>query len=188
MDEFRDLETLNHWHELCESRPDEDHAKALAKLQYHTKSRDNARTPMQWTNGTHTGFTNRQPWFRVNDTYTECNAAAQVGVSGSPFEHWSAILGLRKDMADIFIYGDFEMVDAQHGDVFAYTRSYNGESVLVVCNFRERPVEWKLPLDPSVARMEQLLISTHGVLLLDADTVSLRPFEAFACAHSRVSS
>jgi len=61
MDEFRDLETLNHWHELCESRPDEDHAKALAKLQYHTKSRDNARTPMQWTNGTHTGFTNRQP-------------------------------------------------------------------------------------------------------------------------------
>jgi glycosidase len=186
MEEFRDLETLNHWHELCKTQPDDDDAKALAKLQYHTKSRDNARTPMQWSTDKHAGFTSGQPWFRVNDTYTECNAAAQVGVSGSPFEYWSAILLLRKEMADIFVYGDFEMVDAEHEDVFAYTRSYNGESVLVVCNFRELPVEWKSPLGLHSARREHLLISTYGDLLLTADTVSLRPFEAFACAQSRV--
>ena len=123
---------------------------------------------------------------REIDTYTECNAAAQVGVSGSPFEHWSAILRLRKEMADIFVHGDFEMVDAEHEDVFGYTRSYNGQSVLVVCNFRERPVKWKLPLGLHAARKEHLLISTYEDLLSSADTVSLRPFEAFACAPSRV--
>jgi glycosidase len=188
MNEFRDLETLNHWHELCETRPDDDDAKALAKLQYHTKSRDNARTPMQWSTDKHAGFTSGHPWFRVNDTYTECNAAAQVGVSGSPFEHWSAILRLRKEMANMFVYGDFEMVDAEHEDVFAYTRSYSGESILVVCNFRERPVDWKLPLGMHGVKREQLLISTYGDLLSDADTVVLRPFEAFAYAQPRVSS
>jgi glycosidase len=188
MEEFRDLETLNHWRELCETRPEDEDAKALAKMQYHTKSRDNARTPMQWTADTHAGFTTGQPWFRVNDTYTECNAAAQVGLSGSPFEHWSAILQLRKEMADIFVYGDFSMVDAQHDDVFAYSRSFNGESVLVVCNFRERPIEWTLPLGSRGAKKEQVLISTHGDVLLDADAVVLRPFEAFACAQSRLSS
>jgi glycosidase len=188
MEEFKDLETLNHWHELCETQPDNEDAKALAKLQYHTKSRDNARTPMQWSTDKHAGFTVGQPWFRVNDTYTECNAAAQVGVFGSPFEHWSAILRLRKEMADVFVYGDFEMVDAEHEHVFAYTRSYHGESVLVVCNFRERSMEWKLPLGLSITRGESSLISTYGDLTLDAGTVSLRPFEAFACTQSRVSS
>ena len=141
---------------------------------------------MQWSTDKHAGFTSGQPWFRVNDTYTECNAAAQVGVSGSPFEHWSAILRLRKEMADVFVYGDFEMVDAEHDDVFAYTRSYNEESVLVVCNFRERPVQWKLPLGLHGVKKEHLLISTYGDLLSTADTVSLRPFEAFACAQSRI--
>ena len=91
-------------------------------------------------------------------------------------------------MADVFVYGDFEMVDAEHEDVFAYTRSYNGESVLVVCNFRERPVEWKLPSGLHSAKKEQLLISTYGDLLLDGDNMFLRPFEAFACAQSRGSS
>jgi glycosidase len=143
---------------------------------------------MQWSTDKHAGFTSGQPWFRVNDTYTECNAAAQVGVSGSPFEHWSAILRLRKELADVFVYGDFEMVDAEHDDVFAYTRSYNGESVLVVCNFRDRPTEWKLPLSSHGARREHLMISTHGDIILDADAVSLRPFEAFACAQLRASS
>ena len=140
---------------------------------------------MQWSKDPHAGFTSGKPWFRVNDTYTECNAAAQVGVQGSPFEHWSAVLKLRKEMADIFVYGDFEMVDADHDDVFAYTRTYNGESVMVVCNFRERPVKWQLPLGLRGTKREQVLISTYEDVLLDVETVVLRPFEAFACVQTR---
>jgi maltooligosyltrehalose synthase len=112
----------------------------------------------------------------------------QVGVSGSPFEHWSSILRLRKTMADMFVYGDFSMVDAEHDDVFAYSRSFNGKSVLVICNFRERLVEWTLPLGLRGAKKEQVLISTHDDVLLEDDAVLLRPFEAFACVQSRLSS
>jgi glycosidase len=186
MEEFRDLETLNHWNELCKTRPEDDNAKALAKTQYHIKSRDNARTPMQWTTEPHAGFTSGEPWFRVNDTYTECNASTQIGTSGSPFEHWAAVLRLRKAMADVFVYGDFEMVDAENEDVFAYTRTFNGETVLVVCNFRESPINWSLPAGLRSPKVEELLISTYGDVKLGPESVLLRPFEAFACTQSRL--
>jgi glycosidase len=186
MEEFRDLETLNHWNELCETRPEDDEAKALAKIQYHIKSRDNARTPMQWTAEPHAGFTSGQPWFRVNDTYTECNSSTQVGVCGSPFEHWAAVLRLRKSMADVFVYGDFEMVDAENKDVFAYTRSFNGETVLVVCNFRGSAVDWTLPAGLRSPKGEEILISTYGDVDSGPESVLLRPFEAFACIQPRL--
>lgn len=188
MEEFRDLETLNHWKELCDIG-DED-AKALAKTQYHIKSRDNARTPMQWSTDRHAGFTSGEPWFRVNDSYSTCNAATQVGSAESPFEHWAEILRLRKNLVDIFVYGNFEMVDAANDDVFAYRRTHNGDSVLVVCNFREKETQWLLPSGVQSPRDEDLLISTHGgvVPTSSVHTLSLRPFEALAYAPSRPSS
>lgn len=188
MEEFRDLETLNHWDELCQTRPDDEDAKALAKVQYHTKSRDNARTPMQWSTDSHAGFTSGKPWFRVNDTFRECNAAAQVGVPGSPFEYWAAILRLRRELASVFVYGDFEMIDAGHEDVFAYTRTFGGESVLVVSNFREHAVDWVLPSAIVSPKQEDMLISTYGSVQSSRDSVALRPFEAFASRQVRLNS
>lgn len=188
MEEFHDLETLNHWKELCEVGDEE--ARALAKAQYHIKSRDNARTPMQWSTERHAGFTSGQPWFRVNDSYTLCNAATQVGVAESPFEYWADVLRLRKQMMDVFVYGNFEMVDAANEDVFAYTRDFKGDSVLVVCNFRERDIQWSIPSGLHSPREDELLISTHGSVMSSpgAHAVSLRPFEAFACTFGRPSS
>ncbi|GAB1742541.1 hypothetical protein NU219Hw_g8082t1 [Hortaea werneckii] len=188
MEEFRDLETLNHWEELCAARPQDEDAKALAKRQYHAKSRDNARTPMQWSNDRHAGFTTGDPWFRVNDTYHQCNADNQVGDPGSPFEHWAAILRLRKSMVDVLVYGSFEMLDAENGDAFAYSRSFHGESIMVVCNFRALSVEWSIPFGTRSPKDETVLISTHGEIYATSRSVSLRPFESFACTQSRVSS
>ena len=89
-------------------------------------------------------------------------------------------------MADIFVYGDFEMVDAEHDDVFAYTRSFNGETVLVVCNFRESVVDWTLPAGVRNPRGEEILISTYKDVTSKPESVVLRPFEAFACKQSRL--
>jgi glycosidase len=182
--EFRDLETLNHWNELCEVRPDDKDLQSITKQQYHIKSRDNARTPMQWTADRHAGFTTGEPWFRVNDTYDACNAEAQVGVSGSSFEYWRSILSLRKQILDVFVYGAFQMVDTEHEDIFAYERTFKGQSVLVVCNFRQHTVDWVLPAGFNV---KDQLISNYDGVEAHESLVRLRPFEAFAIVHKKVS-
>ena len=188
MDEFKDLETLNHWKELCSARPQDEEAKALAKSQYHAKSRDNARTPMQWSNDRHAGFTTGNPWFRVNDTYNQCNAHDQVGHPDSPFEYWAAILRLRKRKVDVLVYGSFEMLDGDNEDVFAYRRSFHGESIMVVCNFRAVSIEWGIPSGTRSPKDETVLLSTHGEVHSTSKSVSLRPFESFVCTQSGISS
>ena len=184
MEEFRDLETLNHWQEVCETQPT-DQFKRSVKQQYHMKSRDNARTPMQWSSDLNAGFTHGKPWFRVNDAYPQCNARRQVGIEGSPFEHWAAILRLRKALPDVFVYGDFRLVDDANQDVFAYKRSYGDEVVLVVCNFRQHAVKWDVLGGELRVRPEDILISSHGDVVVSQGTIELRPFESFACVQRR---
>ncbi|TLD28389.1 hypothetical protein PspLS_04096 [Pyricularia sp. CBS 133598] len=181
MDEFRDLETLNHWQEICKTGTEDD-ALRTAKKQYHLKSRDNARTPMQWTAKPHAGFTTGRPWIRVNDSYTECNASSQIGAAGSPFEYWAAILRLRKAMRDVFVYGDFQLVEQGSDDVFAYTRTMGDQVVLVVCNFRDRVVQWSPPREMFDLHCGRVLMSVYPeVEFGEQNSVQLRPFEAFVC-------
>ncbi|KAF2166557.1 glycoside hydrolase family 13 protein [Zasmidium cellare ATCC 36951] len=179
MEDFHDLETLNHWQELRDTEMDKE-SLVIAKGQYHLKSRDNARTPMQWSAGEHAGFTDGQPWFRVNDRYRECNASSQVGVAGSPFQYWAHILSLRKAWPDVFVYGDFELVDRKNEDVFAYTRRAEDDCALVVCNFRERTIDWSVPTGVFVLEKGDVLASVYpDVQSGNNNSVRLRPFEAF---------
>lgn len=119
------------------------------------------------------------PWQRVNDTYPDCNAAAQVGVKGSVFEYWANVLRFRKTHKDIFIYGDYQLIDPENNDVFAYTRTFEDQTAVVAANFRANNVEWSLP--NITLQKEKVLISNYGDLVVKDGVVSLRPFEAFAC-------
>ncbi|KAK3111286.1 hypothetical protein LTR53_013611 [Teratosphaeriaceae sp. CCFEE 6253] len=181
MSDFHDIETLAHWEELRETAPSDLELHALVKAEYHKKSRDNARMPMQWSSGPNAGFTDGEPWFRVNDNHRDCNADSQVGIAGSPFEHWASILRLRKEDPDLFVYGSFEMVDAGHEDVFAYTRSSGEKVALVVCNFREHVVTWNWPLSGRGARRRDVLLTNYENIALNGSPIVLRPFEAFVC-------
>ncbi|KAJ9665532.1 hypothetical protein H2201_004414 [Coniosporium apollinis] len=176
--EYRDLETLNWWNEMLEKHPDDKELHRITKDEIQKKSRDNARTPMQWDNSEHAGFSTGEPWQRVNDTYPECNAEAQVGVKGSVFEYWANVLRLRKSHKDIFIYGDYQLIDPENNDVFAYTRTFRDQTVVVAANFRANNVEWPLP--NISLKKEEVLISNYGDLVVKDGVVSLRPFEAFA--------
>lgn len=115
----------------------------------------------------------------MNDDYTTCNAAAQVNTPGSAFEYWRSSLALRKKLRHIFIYGDFELIDANHEDVFAYSRSNGPQKALVVCNFRETQISWAPPsMDLRPAKM---LLSNYPEVDLARERLVLRPFEAFVC-------
>ncbi|KAK9326847.1 glycoside hydrolase superfamily [Lipomyces starkeyi] len=179
--EYRDLETLNWWNELLEKHPNDRELQRITKEEIQKKSRDNARTPMQWDNSKYAGFSTAEPWQRVNDTYPDCNAASQVDVKDSVFEYWASILRLRESYKDVFVYGDFRLLDAENNDVFAYTRNFENETVLVVANFKSTEVRWSLP--NISLQQDQVLISNYGDVVVKDGAVSLHPFEAFACPY-----
>lgn len=160
--------------------PNDKEMHRITKQEIQKKSRDNARTPMQWSKEQYAGFSTSKPWQKENESYVDINAESQVGVHSSVFEYWASILQLRKAHKDIFIYGNFEIVDVKHDDVFAYTRAFGNEKVLVVANFREYSVTWLLPKGIKLL-MEKLLTSSYGGINLMDGEVSLKPFEAFAC-------
>lgn len=105
---------------------------------------------MQWDATPNAGFTTgSSPWMRVNDNYKEINAAAQVSDPQSVYHCWRQVLEKRKVQKDIFVYGDFQLVNEEDEKVFAYKRTgVNGDAALVVCNFAAEPVSWKTTQAP----------------------------------------
>ncbi|CAG7559825.1 unnamed protein product [Fusarium equiseti] len=180
MTEHRDLETLNHWEELKQLTGSDAAVLEIARKEYQLKARDNARTPVQWDDTLNAGFTTGTPWIRVNDDYKTWNAATQVATPGSVFEYWRSALMLRKELKDIIIYGDFEMLDAENDDIFAYTRSNGKQKVVVVCSFRDRGIDWLVPAYTDI-QSGKVLLSNYPDVDLSQDMVTVRPFEAFVC-------
>ena len=130
IEEYRDIETLNLYRERMEA----GYEKEDVMESIYAKSRDNARTPMQWDNGTHAGFTDGTPWMKVNPNYKEINAAAQVGVPGSVFAYYQRLVALRKEYP-VLTDGRFLMLMEKDEQVFAYVRENEQCRLLVICNF-----------------------------------------------------
>ena len=130
IDDFRDIESLNHYREAVAAGNDpEDVVRSL-----RVKSRDNARTPVQWTAGPQAGFTTGTPWIAVNPNHDEINAAAQVDDPGSVFAHFRRLIDLRHD-EPVVAHGSFELLLPDDERVFAYVRSFEGTDLLVLANF-----------------------------------------------------
>ena len=97
------------------------------------KGRDNARTPMQWDDSPHGGFTKGEPWIPVNPNHVEINAAAQVDDPDSVFNHYRRLIALRHQEPAI-VHGSFRMLLADDEQVYALVRSHDGTDVLAVAN------------------------------------------------------
>ena len=130
IDDFRDLESLNHYKEA--TAHGEDPAAVLAGLR--PMSRDNARTPMQWDGTANAGFTSGTPWIAVTPNYPQINAASQVGDPDSIYSHYRELIALRHDNP-VVPDGDFTMLVPDHAQLFAFTRRLDGDELLVVGNW-----------------------------------------------------
>jgi oligo-1,6-glucosidase len=97
--------------------------------------RDNCRTPMQWDNSVHGGFSTGNPWMKVNPSYEQINVKAQQWDAYSPLSFWKNMLAFRKAYSDATVYGDFTMVDRENNEVFSYVKAGKHNSLLVVLNF-----------------------------------------------------
>ena len=136
IDEFRDIESLNHYTEAVGLGADPEHV--LESLR--SRGRDNARTPVQWDAGEHAGFTTGDPWLPVNPNHTTVNAAAQVDDPSSVFHHYRRLVELRH-REPVVALGDFTMLLPEHQQLYAFTRTLDGETLLVVANLSDEPAD-----------------------------------------------
>ena len=167
LDQYRDVETLNMFRDRRRKGwTDEEMLRAA-----HAKSRDNARTPMQWSADLNAGFSSGEPWLKVNPNYPEINAESQVGRAGSVFECYRRLIRLRREYP-VFTDGDFELLLPEDGDVFAFTRSDGTARLLAVCNFHGRTQD-----DP-LAEQERGMTLLYGNYGDDVIGARLRPYEA----------
>lgn len=142
LDQYRDVESINHYHILRARGLHEDSVYDILRVH----SRDNSRTPMQWDASENGGFTTAEPWLSVNPNHTRINAAAQVNDPNSVFAHYQKLIALRKQY-DVIAYGDFAPLDETHPSVLAYTRLFNGEQLVVINNFYRTEVDWSCPVN-----------------------------------------
>ncbi len=140
IDDYRDIESLNHYREALAMGADPD--ELLAALR--AMSRDHARTPMQWDATEHAGFTDGEPWIAVNPNHTEVNAAASVADPDSVFHHYRELIALRKSEPAV-AHGDLTMLLEDDPVVYAFTRRLGETELLVVANFSGEPVVPDLP-------------------------------------------
>jgi oligo-1,6-glucosidase len=158
IDDFRDVEALNHFAEAVAAAEDPDDVL----LALRTMGRDNARTPMQWDASAHAGFTTGTPWLAVNPNYTEINAKAAVEDPDSVFHHYRRLIELRHEL-EVVREGGFTLLAPDDARIYAFTR---GGELLVAANFSAETVAFETG--------GELLLSNYP----DTEAGTLRPWEA----------
>ncbi len=174
IEEYRDIATLNHYRELVEEKGMDP--QTVMDL-IHRKSRDNARTPMQWDDSENAGFTGGTPWIKVNPNYRSINAREAMVDPQSIFQYYKALIRLRKEHR-VIVEGRYELILPEDRAIYAFTRTSDENQLLVVLNFTRDNPEFVLP-DDLPAGSEKLLIANYPV---DSSAIirrlTLRPYEA----------
>ena len=155
IDEYNDISTKDQYHTAIEAGLSD--AKALEVCS--RMSRDNARTPMQWSDESNAGFTTGTPWLKVNENYKNINVASQENVPDSVLNYYRSLIALRKsnEYKNVFTYGKFIPVYQDTDSVMAYYRKDEDKEVLIAANFGEDAIS--LPLEHPV---RQVLLSNTG--------------------------
>ena len=140
-DDFRDIESINAYREWC-AEGQLSHEIFWPCITF--KSRDNARTPVQWDDSENAGFTTGTPWIAVNPNYKEINAKAETADSGSVFHYYKKLIALRKQNP-VMVYGKYEPLLMESEELFAYTRTLEETKLLVVCSFCDHETTFAIP-------------------------------------------
>ena len=141
IEKYADVETLN----LYKDRIARGYSHAQVMESIYRRSRDNARTPMQWTAGENAGFTTGTPWLPVNENHTFVNAEAALSDPDSIFYHYRKLIALRK-ASPVLQKGSFELLEPTHPHIFAYKRTLGKKTLTVVCNLSSQTQVFAAPL------------------------------------------
>ncbi len=164
IDEINDVQTRGQYDlALSEGFSPQDAMKFVRRF-----TRDNARTPMQWTAGKNAGFTSGASWLPVNENYTSINAESEEKDDDSVLNWYRKLSELRRN-SDVLIRGSWRELYPESEEVFAFVREYNGREIITLANFTNNPV--KIPGE--LAGRKILFTSENN-----SDTSELAPLEA----------
>ncbi len=166
IEDYRDVESLNAYQIMkAEGRSENEILKVL-----QDKSRDNSRSPVQWDDSMHAGFTTNEPWIKVADNYQQINVEKALKDENSIFYTYQKLIKLRHER-DIITYGEVKPLLEEHKQLFVYERTLGNQVLFVVANFSEEPAELPVSFDLE-----------GEVLITNNDTVShkIEPYQAFA--------
>jgi len=135
IDELRDVESINLFHELRETMGDD-----LAMQKVLSGSRDHARTPMQWNETANAGFSEGVPWIIGDEDYKNWNVEKQLTDENSILSFYHKLISIRKN-SKVLIYGDFEVLNRDKKNVFTYLRKLGAETYFVECNLISQPIK-----------------------------------------------
>lgn len=174
IDDYRDIETRNIYRE-CVHEKGIDANKVMPII--HARSRDNARTPMQWDDTAHAGFTTGTPWLKVNPNYPSVNVKHSLSDPDSVLQYYQRLIQVRKQNP-VIVYGSYQLILDAHEQIYAYTRTLGEERLLVILNFSADTPIFALPTHIDFTE-KRLLISNYPVDPGEPiDLLTLRPFEA----------
>lgn len=174
IDDYRDVESLNIYEILKGKGMTEQEILDILKQ----KSRDNSRTPVQWSDEENAGFTTGTPWIQPAANYKDINAEKAMADQDSVFYHYQKLIQLRKEY-DIVTDGNYELLLANHDAIFAYIRNNGDEKLLVVNNFYSKEVEFLLPEQVDTEGVTStILLSNYADSSEDIKQMKLRPYES----------
>lgn len=175
IDSYKDIEAHNMYRKFSDmGLPNEE-----IMCYIHNKSRDNARTPMQWDTNLFSGFSHAKPWIELNPNYPEINVENDIKSEFSIHDYYKDIIKYRKE-SKIVREGDFKEISPEDSDIFSYTRTYEGHTLLVLGSFSDKKVCYNIPNHLKDFNRE-LVISNYDSNIEqneNGSTLYLRPYEA----------
>lgn len=172
---YRDVESLNYYQILLAQG--KSSAQALAVL--GARSRDNARTPMQWSDEIYAGFSETEPWILPPDNYKDINVRAALADENSIFWFYRKLIRLRKEKKAVS-EGRISFIYPEQQDAFAFLRTAPAEELMILCNFSNRELSW--PAGRDMSKYQKLLGNYEGSLI-SAEQIILRPYEGVVLEH-----
>ena len=168
--QYQDIAAINGYQKALSEGEDMD--LFMKKLNFG--SRDNGRTPMQWNDSENAGFTLGTPWLPVNPNYVDINVKKENSNPGSVLNHFRELTKLRKQNP-VLVYGDYGLLAPEHPTIYAYTRTLEGKTLLILLNFSKESAD--ITLEEGWAE-SQIIINNYNDLQIIGDSIKMKPFQA----------
>lgn len=171
--DFNDISSIHTYHYHLEKAPDNP---VLALKKAALRSRDNARTPMQWDQSPYAGFSSEKPWLKVNPNYKKINVEKALKDPNSLWYHYQKLIQLRRKSIyhDVITFGTYEMLLPDHEHLYVYKRRLHDQTLLVINSFSTK----KQVFDLKDYDILDTLISNYKKTQIKDHTLTLKPYES----------